>query len=1071
MEHKVTTILLVCLLLLVPTLGYFGYYLAVGSDQYEVVRFAQDLAGGSIFRSHPVFDLVKDRVEQGRLYPIHYGGYLLRDGRIFCKYAIGYPLILAAFISLLGLPGAFFANFIIYSVLLLVIYKLGVLYFSDRPDCRPLALGASLLFFLLIDQVWKLSATPHGDVASLFCLTAGVYLLVRAFRGEPGPAIGWIALAGLFLGFSVTIRTPNILMLMPAGLYCLIRLIKKKRPGRILAVLVIAALAVGVGLSPALYQNYSVNGSIWKPPQSHEIHLETVTDAVREGEEAEGSAIIRFVRRVPEILTKRTSGWGIGNIHAAIWPMLFHLLVAYGPLFGLLFIYGLVKSWKKVETRLLFLPIIATFLIFYSGWVRPLERYLIPLYPFMTIIIMGAVGSLISTPRRDGPLSGTRFARMLITMTGAGLVAADFLFRSLNPRYPHRYSWDIRLQYISILLGSIVFFLLWWYQQSSRKRLRYPVTIFNLAVLAGIILNVLPTFTYKRKLFQLSEARQLRRDLDAILTPPSIIFATKFLSQTLDLFTESNSLRPSDLDRFIPDYGESYDLLMREGFNLYLINNKGKRNAAAYIPMIRDYFSVEPIAELPAERYHLEGKFGRPVCTIFAIKRWDEKEVALDLATPVSVDYLLTVNFYKIRDSIPPRSRMEASLAGREWPGKIDNYVNYFPLRAGAHTRPRSVVRFTSDQGLPEDIFLALQWLDRDYLIRLGPRAPIPDRVFLSEAFYYSRVYKVNWRWLGHSGYIRIPTVSSPRRMLTAEFRLQSPEGRADGESWQVFLNGTLLGFLPVKPVKGWQTVRLELPREAVSHDFSRLELRPVRKHPGSLMITSLRIASWFKEVDLPTPEDEPYLLKAGIRLAGSGGEPYLELNGRRLSEVREDGVVWEVLGSDQISRPLSKLQLNPADVDDLFHVSLLEPLAYPLKIDIGRPEAEEFMGDGFHTPELHLEQIPVCWTVGRSEIFLPFIEDGMENVILRVGYFGIRPDGALPATVSVILDGEKLAEFPLQPGAEKIEIALPPGLIHRGVSRLELAVPPWKPSDHLPVEDSRELGLMLDYVEIRKED
>ena len=43
-----------------------------------------------------------DRADPDRLYSIHYGGYMLRNGGIFCKYAIGYPLILALFLKLFG---------------------------------------------------------------------------------------------------------------------------------------------------------------------------------------------------------------------------------------------------------------------------------------------------------------------------------------------------------------------------------------------------------------------------------------------------------------------------------------------------------------------------------------------------------------------------------------------------------------------------------------------------------------------------------------------------------------------------------------------------------------------------------------------------------------------------------------------------------------------------------------------------------------------------------------------------------------------------------------------------------
>ncbi|MFH1038186.1 MAG: hypothetical protein V1789_05895 [PVC group bacterium] len=1061
MERKVTSILLISLLLLVPTLGYFGYYVAIGSDQYEVIRFAGALKSGSIFLDHPVFELVKDRAEPGKLYSIHYGGYLLRDGRIFCKYAIGYPLILAAFLALFGLSGVFFANFFIYSALLLIIYLLGNLYFSGRPDRRALSLGAALLFFLLIEEVWQLSVTPHGDVASLFCLTAGIYFLVLSFRGRKVPAIGRVMVSGLFLGFSAAIRTPNILMVLPAGLYFLVRLVKGERSLRTGIALFAAVISIGIGLSPALYQNHSISGSIFKPPQIHEIHVETVTESAPESGE---NTLIRLARRIGDILTKRTSGWGIGNIHAAIWPMMFHLLVTFGPLFVLLFLSGLVGEWKKDETRLLFFPAIVTFLVFYSGWVRPLERYLIPLYPLMTIIIMGAIGSLLSCGDEPGP-SRRRSLVSLRILAAVGLVAGDFLFRCLNPRYPHRFDWDVQLQYVAVLLTALALLFL-WYRQTVRRPVRHRLIIFNLALFASVILASSPVLFYKGKLFQLSEARRLRNDLGAVLKPPSIIFATKFLSQSLDLFTGSHSLRPSDLEQFIPDYGEAYDLLMREGFNLYIIDNRGKRSAAAYIPYIQDYFTVSPLLRLPGDRYHLEGKFGRAVCTVYSIRRWDENEITLDLATPAPVDYLLTVNFYRVRDSLPRRTRIEAFLPGEEWNEKIDNFVNYFPLSAAAHSCPRSAVRFTSDQGLPEDIFVDLQWLGRDYVIRLGPAASVPDRIFLSDAFYYSHVYKVNWRSLTHRGDIKIPTPAFSQCLFTAEFRLQCPSGKAGADSWEVLLNDNPVGFLPILSNQEWQTARVELPVSDGDRNIACLTIRPTRPKAGELLISSLRIAGWFDQIDLPTPREQPYLLKMGVKLFGAGDERYLELNRRRLRSLLNDGIVWHILSPEEIARPISELKLLPAS-GGLFHVSILEPLVYPFRIDIGAPESEDYMGEGFFPPERHLDEIPVCWTGPRAEIFLPLVREADDELILTAGYVGVRPEAALPATVRMYLDGALLHEFPLEAGENRVRIALPPEVPVTGVASLVFEVDPWRPCDYLPTDDRRELGLMLDYVEI----
>ena len=1062
MEHKVTSILLIALLLLVPTLGYFGYYVAIGSDQYEVIRFAEALKNGSIFLDHPVFKLVEDRTEPGKLYSIYYGGYLLRDGKIFCKYAIGYPLILAACMAVFGLPGVFFANFFIYSALLLIIYLLGTLYFSRGAPRRALSLGAPLLFFLLVDEVWQLSVTPHGDVASLFCLMAGIYFLVLSFRGRRTPALGPITAAGFFLGFSAAIRTPNILMMLPAGLYFLVRVVKGGRSWRTGIALFAAVISIGVGLAPALYQNHAISGSIFKPPQIHEIHVETVTAPAPEN----GDKVpVRLGRRLWEILTKRTSGWGIGNIHAAIWPMMFHLLVTFGPLFGVLFLFGLAGEWKKDETRFLFFPAIVTFLVFYSGWVRPLERYIIPLYPLMTIIIMGSIGRLLSPGVEPGP-SRPRSLLPLKIFAAVCLIGGDFLFRCLNPRYPHRLYWDVRLQYIAILIAALALLFL-WYRRVVRRPLRHGFTVFNLAVFTAVIIASAPEFSYKEKLFQVSDARRLRHDLDTALMPPSILFATKFLSQSLDLFTGSYSLRPSDLEQFIPDYGEAYDLLMRAGYHLYLIDNRGKRNAAAYIPYIQDYFTVSPLLRLPADRYHLEGKFGRPVCTVYSIQRWAENEITLDLATPAPVDYLLSANFYRARDSLPRRTRLEAFLPGDKRVEEIDNFVNYFPLPAAAHPRPRSTVRFVSDQGLPEDVFLGLQWLERDYVIHLGATARIPDRFFLSEEFYYSHVYHVSWRSLAYHGLIRIPTVPSSRRLLTAEFRLQSSKGTTGGEAWKALLDGRPLGFLPIRPIKEWQTVGVEIPSEAISRDLSRLELQPVRKHPDALLIGSLRIAAWFSELGLPLPEAKPYYLAAGVRLAAPVKEAFLELEGERLKKVERDGMVRQILRPGASGRPVGRLRLLPSGDDALFHVSVLRPLSYPLKIDIGTPEAEDFMGEGFYPPEMHLDEIPVCWTEARAEVFLPLAAKEMKGTVIAIGYIGVRPPSALPATVTVSLDGKMVGEFSLESGERRVEISLPPDLIEEAVVPLVLTVKPWRPADHLPVKDYRELGLMLDYIEI----
>jgi hypothetical protein len=1042
MSEKAVAVLLVCLLLWIPFLGYFGYYLAIGSDQYEVIRFAEDLAQGTLFRSHPVFDLVKDRTEPGRLYTIHYGGYLLKDGRMYCKYAIGYPLILALALKLFGFPAVFFVNFCILSLLLLVVYLIGRIYFRDEPSPSAWALSAAFLLFLLGRELWDLSVTPHGDVSCVLFAVAAVYALLRALPPAGGAKASWLVASGVCLGFAAAIRPPAVLLGLPAALYFLNRTIGKIRfiHGMVLAVALSGAVIAG--LLPVFTQNYLTGGHILKFTQAHEIHLETVQAAVQSVEA--NAPPVSLGRRIADIFFQRSHGWGIGNIHAALPAMSYHILLAFGPFFSLLALGGLAAGWRRAETRYLFFPASLVFLLFYSGWVRPLERYLVIVYPFIGLITVGGIARLFAWSPHFGP--GSR-RRLSLALLGAVLAAADFVLRSANSRQGGLPHWQNNLLFSAALIPALSLLVLF-----LRPR-RNAAALFHLALAAAVILVSLPVIAAKPFLFQFPQSRRFREAVGKICRPPSVLFATKFLTQTIDLFTDSVSIRPFDLDFAVPELNRAYGLLRGRGFNLYLIDNRGKRDAGGYLPRIRDYFAATPVGTLAGGDYNLAERFGKPACTVYAIQPWKDETVDLALATAAPVDYLLTLNLGRIWDTLPPRSSVAAFLNGAPFPARFENGVNFLLLSSASVGSPRSVWSVRSDRGLPPDPLVDLRWAGLDYVIDFSAAAPASGRQFIEQE---EAAEEADGRTISGRARIAIPpSIGEGRRSAELTVRWEG------GGERSAALDGIALGILPLRPSPLPQPVEIELPAGAGSPVRSWLEISGT----SPLALESLRIKRWGDSFALPTAESAPYLLKAELKIFPGAGEVFLELNGMKLAGV-SDGVRWELLSPAALRSPVSNLLLQPAASGARMHISLLKKVSYPFRVEPGSPSGREFEGRGWYSPELHLGETPFAWTAGAAEVYLPVSSVPAAGMELSLGYIGGRPPGVPSARVSVDLDGRPAGSFVPAEGMREAILRIPPELLRPGISRLTIRTNTWQPADRPSAGDTRILGLMLRYLE-----
>jgi hypothetical protein len=124
-----------------------------------------------------------------------------------------------------------------------------------------------------------------------------------------------------------------------------------------------------------------------------------------------------------------------------------------------------------------------------------------------------------------------------------------------------------------------------------------------------------------------------------------------------------------------------------------------------------------------------------------------------------------------------------------------------------------------------------------------------------------------------------------------------------------------------------------------------------------------------------------------------------------------------------------------------------------------------------FHAKE-HADGRPMRWSQRQSFVSVPVMPQGAREVVLVMSAGG-RPPTAPPAEVEVYLDDELLGRATVQDGFRPYVFAIPPGLDRRALdtddpARLRLVGQVWTPRLALGTPDDRELGVMVDRVQVR---
>ena len=184
-----------------------SWYLSV--DQFGYLAFADDLLHGRVFHPWPPATALAPALAPRT--DVLSQTYVWDHGRLSSRYAPGFPLLLAAWVGLLGHDAALYLNLVLFLALL------GVLVAFEARLAPPSWAAAALALAVLSPSSISLWATTLSrDVAAhLFAFAGLLVLLPSAARAGLGaPRAG---AAAVLLGFAASIRPDAILYVLPAA--------------------------------------------------------------------------------------------------------------------------------------------------------------------------------------------------------------------------------------------------------------------------------------------------------------------------------------------------------------------------------------------------------------------------------------------------------------------------------------------------------------------------------------------------------------------------------------------------------------------------------------------------------------------------------------------------------------------------------------------------------------------------------------------------------------------------------------------------------------------------------------
>jgi hypothetical protein len=566
------------------------WYLSV--DQFGYLTFATDLGHGRVFHSWAPAAALAD------VLPIRTDvlaqTYIADHGRIYCRYAPGFPLLLAGWMAAFGPAAAHDLNPVLFVSLLAV-----VIAFERRLSRSPWrAVFAAFLIAMLPTMLHLWGLTLTRDMAAHLSAFAGLFLLLP----RRGAALSGAraACAGVLLGYAVSIRPDQVLYLLPA----LVLWSGHWRRSRAPASLLRGALVGGiVGMLPLLIYNGLATGNPLRLTQAMELggYGEVSDPPVLPPSDATEAPRVQHpspVWRGGTLVQVNGGGFALRNLPGTFAGHLAFLVDAYGPTF--LGLAGLGAALAFVQRPLLFfiaVPYVLSALLFYSCWTRPDSRYLIGVHLFLILLIAeGAFGpfALIRRVAR-----GPRGARLLAAGFG---VAACLAVAAARDHLPVRES-ALRLlsSLVPALLATGAAAAIVW----PRRRVVGAVGMTVGLAVSGVGLSRAVAGLDRRAPFQQAEMEAARANVRALVEPGAVVITMEELgrpAENIEYYSGvANALYLTDLTRWRLSPIEAVTRFRGAGKPVYLLFAAETRETLAVLGALRERWPVDLLADVPRD--------------------------------------------------------------------------------------------------------------------------------------------------------------------------------------------------------------------------------------------------------------------------------------------------------------------------------------------------------------------------------------------------------------------------------------------------------------------------------------
>ncbi|HLK11592.1 MAG TPA: hypothetical protein VKW76_09440 [Candidatus Binatia bacterium] len=357
------------------------WYLAV--DQFGYFTFAHDILAGRLLHVWPPADAFASGLPPRT--DLLAQTYIWDHGRIYSRYAPGFPLLLAAWLAILGDDRAHYLNPLLYLGSLVLVAAIARR--LTRSWWRGLAASALVVISPAFFFLWGLTLTR--DVATHVVAFTGLYLLLPAgARRLDGRRT---AAAGVALGFAAAMRPDAVMYLLAAIPLAALRWRRERGGGRALRrALRVAVPGYVLGIAPLLVYDWAAAGSLL-PPQS--VELDKVLGAVRDLLVPSAYALGWHGGTLTPV---QGGALQLRNLRAVLPGNLAIFTGSYGPVLCGAALWGAVVALAvRPALFLLAVPYSVATLLFFSCWVRPDTRYLIGVDLWVALLIVeGTVGSL-----------------------------------------------------------------------------------------------------------------------------------------------------------------------------------------------------------------------------------------------------------------------------------------------------------------------------------------------------------------------------------------------------------------------------------------------------------------------------------------------------------------------------------------------------------------------------------------------------------------------------------------------------------------------------------------------------